>query len=312
MKVLVCPLNWGLGHATRCIPLVRELVEQGHEVVIATDGFPLQLLRTEFPELRFIHFPSYSIRYSKKSSQVWAMTKSIPVIVSGILKEHFFLKKILCNENFDRVISDNRFGLWNRKTRTTYITHQLMVKMPRMLAFVEPLIWALHRCFIYKYDECLIPDNEGVENLSGDLSHHYPLPRNARFIGILSRFDQYKNAEPDNKYAAVAIISGVEPQRTLFEEMVVKQFANSEKPTLIVMGKPATENSTRTEGNITFVSHIATYELAKILKGTEKIICRSGYSTIMDLATLRCMHKAQFVPTPGQTEQEYLAKYHEM
>jgi UDP:flavonoid glycosyltransferase YjiC (YdhE family) len=157
MKVLVCPLNWGLGHATRCVPLVRRLLADGHEVVLVSDGFPLEFLRQQFPELRFIELPSYSIRYSAGKTQVLAMLWNLPGVIYGIYKEHKWLKNLLQREHFDQVISDNRFGLWNRKIKSIYMTHQLMIKMPFALKWLEPLAWLLHRLLILQYDECWIP-----------------------------------------------------------------------------------------------------------------------------------------------------------
>ena len=188
MKILICPLNWGLGHAARCVPIIRQLIDDGHEPVVVSDGFPLELLRSEFPALRFIEFPSYSIHYAAGKSQVGAMLFNFPEIMKGIIKEHFWLKSLLQAEHFDRIISDNRFGMWNKRTHSIYMTHQLMVKMPVFLKILEPIAHLIHKAIINRYDECWIPDHENG-GLSGDLSHKYPIPKNARFIGSLSRFE---------------------------------------------------------------------------------------------------------------------------
>ena len=192
MKVLVCPLNWGLGHATRCIPVIQEYIDKGHEVVIAADGHPESLLRGVFPALRFLHLPSYNIQYQKGNSQLWAMFVSLPRIFSGILKERKWIKKMMQEEKFNCIISDNRFGLWHKKAQSIYMTHQLMIKMPGWMKWAEPIVWLGHRFFITRYNQCLIPDFAGIPNLSGDLSHLYPLPANAVFIGPLSRFSDLK------------------------------------------------------------------------------------------------------------------------
>jgi len=211
-------------------------------------------------------------------------------------------------EHFDMIISDNRFGLWNKNVHSVYITHQLMIKMPQGLKFLEPIVWRFHRFFILKYDECWIPDYEGEKNLSGDLAHKYPLPKNAKFIGSLSRFSLLKNIVPKNEYQTVAVLSGVEPQRSIFEKELIKRLENCAEKTLIVQGKPQKEKQIQTIQNLTIVSHLETSELASVLLGAKQIISRSGYSTIMDLDALNCLHKAELIPTPGQTEQEYLAE----
>ena len=182
-KVLVCPLNWGLGHATRCVPIIREQLAAGNEVVICADGYPLEFLRQEFPALRTIELPSYPIRYSKRKSQVMAMLRFLPILLKGIYVENKWLKKLLRQEHFDVIISDNRFGLWNRDIHSIYITHQVMIKMPKGLKWLEPIGYAMHRQIINKFNECWIPDFAENGGLSGDLSHKYELPANAKFIG---------------------------------------------------------------------------------------------------------------------------------
>ena len=309
MKILVCPLNWGLGHATRCIPLIHKLIAEGNELVLVSDGFPLECMLLHFPKLRVINYPSYPIRYSSGKSQVFAMFRNLPNIIFTIYKEHKWLNRLLKKEAFDQVISDNRFGLWNRATHSIYLTHQLLVKMPWNLKILEPFAWLIHRSFIRKYDECWIPDKEGVDNLSGDLSHKYPLPRNAKFIGILSRFAILPSKKIDATYDTVAVLSGVEPQRSLFEHELIKRFQRSGQKVLIVCGQPANKKRIYHVGDVTLVSHLCDDELVSYLKGASKIIARSGYSTIMDLKTLNCFQKAELIPTPGQTEQEYLSKY---
>lgn len=315
MKTLIAPLNWGLGHATRCIPLIRKLLSDGHEILIAADGHPMELLKQEFPELRFIDFPSYNIRYNKGKSQLTAMLRSIPVIISGIIREHHQLKKIIRQHQIEQVISDNRFGLWNKHIHSTYITHQLMIKMPKKLGFMTPLIWLGHRFFINRFDSCLIPDFGGKDNLSGDLSHKYPLPRNAKFIGPLSRFTDLSTKTkdtPDMIFDVVALVSGPEPQRSIFEKQLIKRFENTAEKVLILQGLPA-DNTTKQKQQIpkelTILPHLDTIQLAITLKNAKKVICRSGYSTIMDLHALNCLDKSELIPTPGQTEQQYLANF---
>ena len=310
MKILICPLNWGLGHATRCVPVIRQLLADGHEPVLVSDGYPLEFLRQEFPTLRFIEYPSYPVFYAAGKSQVGAMIISFPNILKGILNEHTWLRNLLQTEQFDQVISDNRFGMWNKQVHSIYITHQLMVKMPFYLKFLEPLVHRIHKAFINRYDECWIPDVEGKIGLSGDLSHKYPLPLHAAFIGPLSRFREMENTQPDARFKVVAVISGVEPQRTIFEKSLIDRFKNADYSTLIVAGLPQSEKTVEQINSITLISHLHDQELASVLLGATKIISRSGYSTIMDLKALNCLYKAEFIPTPGQTEQEYLKLIH--
>jgi len=299
-----------LGHATRCVPLIRQLLIDGHEPVVVSDGFPLEFLKQQFPSLRYIEYPSYPVVYAAGKSQIGAMLFNMPAILKGILNEHLWLRELLRSEHFDQVISDNRFGMWNKNARTVYITHQLMVKMPRKLKFLEPLVHALHLKCIKQYDECWIPDIQEKGGLSGDLSHKYPLPPNASFIGPLSRFKGLQDTLPDTGYDVVAVVSGPEPQRTLFEKDVLNRLKEKGKQVLIVAGQPQSVQKESRIGNVRVVSHLNDKELAAVLLGTKKIISRSGYSTIMDLDALGCLHKTAFIPTPGQTEQEYLKVLH--
>ena len=308
--MLVCPLNWGLGHATRCVPIIRKLIAEGHEPVIVADGYPQAFLRQEFPTLRFIEFLSYSIYYSSGKSQVSAMIFNFPNIVKGIINEHLWLREFLHIEHFDQVISDNRFGMWNRRVHSIYITHQLMVKMPENLKLLEPLLHCIHKAFISRYNECWIPDRAENGGLAGDLAHKYPLPHNAKFIGTLSRFQGLENTEPDINFDVVAVISGVEPQRTIFENSLMLRFKGGYEKVLIVRGQPQVKNISKQIGNISLVSHLPDNELVAVLLGAKKIICRSGYSSIMDLDVLNCLKKAELIPTLGQTEQEYLKTIH--
>lgn len=302
-RILIAPLDWGLGHATRCIPIIQLLLQNNVKVIIAADGRPLALLQTEFPNLEFIQLKGYSISYSEKSSMFLKMLFSIPKIMIGIYREHNELKEIIKNKKIDIVISDNRFGLWNKKIKSVIITHQLMIKTP----FGERLLHKLNLFFLNKYNECWIPDEQGATNLSGDLSHKYTLTKNTFFIGVLSRFDIHRNKmQTDKKYKIIAIISGPEPQRTLFEQLVGEQILQNDFKSLIICGKTEVNEKSISKGNLHIVNHLNSYELQEAILESEIVIARSGYSTIMDLATLG--KNAIFVPTPGQTEQEYLSE----
>lgn len=300
-RILICPLDWGLGHATRCIPIIRLLQQKGGEVIIAADKRPLELLKKEFPELKHIILEGYEINYQKKGSLVWTMIRSIPKITKGIRTEHEALNKIIQEYKIDMVISDNRYGCWNPKTKNIFITHQLMIKSP----FGENLLHRIVSGYISKFNECWIPDHEKVPNLSGDLSHKYPISEKTFFIGPLSRFkaDPHKQ---EVEYDVMAILSGPEPQRTIFERIVSEQLFKSGLRSLIVFGLPERTKKTEQKGNVTMISHLSSDEMEQMINRSKLIVARSGYSTIMDLSKLQ--KKAVFVPTPGQTEQEYLAK----
>lgn len=311
MKILVAPLNWGLGHASRCVPVIQTLVARKHDVTIAGDGMSLRYLRMYFPELPYKEAPQLHLQYSKGNSQIGSMFRQLPTLFRFIRKDHKWIEEIVRRHHFDLVISDNRFGLYTSLTRTAYITHQIMVKMPQGLTFAEKWGYRLHRFFIDKYNYCLIPDYPGTPNLSGDLSHKYPLPHNARFIGPLSRFMHAPSIQPNYTYDVVAIISGLEPHRTLLEQQVLQTYAHKKEKVLVLEGRIGEQPHPTISDNIHIVSHMEDHELLPYLVGCKKIICRSGYSSIMDLDALHLLHKATLIATPGQTEQEYLAQLHQ-
>jgi uncharacterized protein (TIGR00661 family) len=306
-RILVCPLDWGLGHATRCIPVIQLLLQKNMEVLIGGSGRSLALLKKEFPHLSFIDLPGYEIQYAN-GSLAWKLFFSTPKIFKAIKKEHAVVKKIILEKKIDLVISDNRFGLWSKQAKTVFITHQLLIKAP----IGERLLSRINRYYIKKFTECWIPDIAGTANLSGDLSHPYPFPPNAFYVGILSRFHSLSKTAVNpafplkRAYGVLVIISGPEPQRSIFEKIILEQAIQLPLNFLIVRGITEVAQTVETKNNLDIVSHLTAAEMKEAVLSSSVIVSRSGYSTIMDLAVLK--KKAIFIPTPGQTEQEYLAQ----
>lgn len=315
MKILLAPLNWGLGHATRCIPLIRQFLAEGNEVVLAGDGDSIMLLRKTFPDLRVVDLPSLELRYTHNAQQRGFYLRAIPALIRFTLADHYYLRQLLAREQFDRVISDNRFGLFSREVHCTYITHQLYPILPKRLRIVQPIARALHALIYRRYSEVWVPDYaDSTHNLAGDLAHGGAFDQYARYIGPLSRFSQYIDEEGtkvcqanDYTYPVVAILSGLEPQRTYFEQALIADLKDAADRTLIVRGKIGVPATVTHIGNITLVPHMSDEQLMRFMHDAQKIMVRSGYSTIMDLAILGLLDKAYFYPTPGQSEQEYLA-----
>jgi UDP:flavonoid glycosyltransferase YjiC (YdhE family) len=297
-RILIAPLDWGLGHATRCIPLIRHILALGHVPVIAADGRPLALLRDEFPALEFISFKGYEISYPEGQGMVWKMGVAAPRIIRRIAEENKELQDMIDHYRLDGVISDNRFGLYSQKVPCAYITHQVMIKAP----FLEGYLHRLHKGYMERYTEVWVPDHQ-ENGLSGDLGHKYPLPTAGRFIGPLSRFVAVDTAPSRD---ILVMISGPEPQRTRFERMVLDQLERFEGTAMAVLGTPEVKGHRTDKRGHTIVPHLPAAALEQAIRESRLIISRSGYSTIMDLSVLG--KKAVFVPTPGQTEQEYLGR----
>jgi uncharacterized protein (TIGR00661 family) len=308
-RIFISPLDWGIGHATRMVPVIREFLYLDHEVVIGADGRSYDFLHRTFPDLEIVRFPGIKIRYPAKGSMTGKMLTSLPSILKNIRNEHKLTGQLVEKYHIDLVLSDNRFGLWTNRAKCIYITHQLMIKTPWAWSLPEKWLKDLHHFFINKYDQCWIPDLEGNENLSGDLSHKYTVPSNASFIGPLSRFDPVNDSgnSSQKKYKVLGIISGPEPQRSLFEDQLTEKLEDSEYPSALLRGIPG-KTKKEVKGKLEIYPHLDDDDFRKLVNSSEIIIARPGYSTLMDLVMFR--RNAIVVPTPGQTEQEYLANYH--
>jgi spore coat polysaccharide biosynthesis predicted glycosyltransferase SpsG len=309
-NILICPLEWGLGHAGRMIPLARKLQECNNSIFIGAGREHQMLFRNELSEITYIDFQGFKPGYSRFLPPYITLFLKIPVLIFHIIAEHLRLRKIIKENNIDIVISDNRFGLWNRKIRTVYVTHQLRIPFPGKLKLFERTGILLHRFFIKKYSFCFIPDFPGVLNISGRLSHDMDLPENARFIGILSRF-MYCAPSPNEKKIDfphnTIILSGPEPQRGILKNKLVELLQDKEPATVILEGKPDAFPEVKRAGNIISYNHLSTGEMQEMITGSSLIITRSGYTIVMELISLN--RSALLIPTPGQTEQEYLAQY---
>ena len=344
-------MNWGLGHATRLSVLIDRHIAKGDEVVIAGDGMSLAWLRSRYPNLRSIELPHLDLHYSPAGSQIKGLLKQAPHFLNWLHADHRTLQNILAREHFDLVISDNRFGFCSRSAKCVYVTHQLNV-MTGGGRLLSSLATAAHRWFIRHYDECWVPDYEQWPGLAGDLSHidggvgkwNDKVERTKiKYIGPLSRFgdgikskeQRAKNKEQiaksqEPRYDNVALLSGLEPQRTMLENELKRRWRGTNY--MIIRGVIGSANAAN-DGHLLDTADDETF--VGLLKNAKHIVCRSGYSTIMDLAALGLLPRhygkknasrlgdgtqdedcgandidrvVELIPTPGQPEQEYLAK----
>ena len=303
--ILVVPLDWGLGHATRDIPLIHELLNAGCNVVIAAEGKHAALLQQEFPQLTILDLPGYRIQYAQKGWFFgWKIIQQIPKILNAIKYEQQWLQKVVKEHHIDAVISDNRFGLYHRDIPTVIISHQLLIKTP-FGGIIESTLQKINYSYIRKYSACWIPDYAGANNLSGILAHPKVLPPNTTYLGCLSRFENRAGVE--KKYDLLVLISGPEPQRSNLEKMVLEQVTSLPISALIVSGKPGTPEVKQITERIRQVNHLNAKELNEAMLAADMVLSRSGYTTLMDLVKLN--KKAILIPTPGQSEQEYLGKF---
>jgi hypothetical protein len=298
-RVLVAPLDWGLGHATRCIPIIHVLLSRGCTVFLSGSGDALKLLQAEFPQLTILTLTGYRPRYPRSGSMVLAMARQLPRFMRAIRREHGELEALIHTHGIELVIADNRYGCYTRQLPCIFITHQRNILMPRGFGWLAPWVRRLNTYYSNKFSACWVPDAPGAV-LSGELSAadsalHDRLP--VEFTGILSRFSRGE-AIPE-VYDIVAVCSGPEPQRSIFEALITAQLERSGLSYVVVRGTPGGERE-HVRGLLT------SKELEQVMKSARLIVARSGYSTIMDLAALG--KRAILIPTPGQTEQEYLAR----
>lgn len=300
-RILVAPLNWGLGHATRCIPIIDALLEEGFEPILASDGVALELLKKEYPTLKHVELPSYHIEYAKNGKNFkLKMLWDSPKMLKAINKEKKFIQNYIAEQQIDGIISDNRLGVISKEIPSVFITHQLNV----LTGNTTWLSSKIHQKIIKKYNECWVPDVELKPNLSGKLGH---LKKNkgitVKYIGPISRI---KKLDLPKVYDVCVLLSGPEPQRTFLESILLQEFAEYNGKILFVKGKIEAEQECIETGNMTIYNYMNKEQLEIALNESDVVVSRSGYTTILDLAKLS--KKAFFIPTPGQYEQEYLAK----
>jgi UDP:flavonoid glycosyltransferase YjiC (YdhE family) len=301
-RILVCPLDWGLGHASRCIPIIHELDRFGFEVVIAADRAPLQLLKNQFPDKEFITYPGPEIEYPKRIGMALFMLLKAPNFIKWLKDEQSLLESFIDSYQIDAVISDNRYGSYSSRIPSILMTHQLFIQAPMGKRALKAFTAGRAKNF----DETWVPDFDGADNLSGDLSHGETDLEELHYIGPISRFTGFATANQNHTRDLTIVLSGPEPTRTQFEEIILKQINSFEGNVLLVRGLPETINPLKLKSNIEVKSFLPAKELEVEMANSKHIVCRSGYSSIMDLAALG--KNAILVPTPGQTEQEYLAE----
>jgi uncharacterized protein (TIGR00661 family) len=300
-KVLVTPLDWGLGHATRCIPIIRALLKRPCEVVLGGSGDSLVLLRKEFPSLKYVQLPGYDPIYPTSGSMVRKMAMQLTRFIRVIAQEHQQLEKIIHEHDIDCVISDNRYGCWSSHVPSVLVTHQSNILMPKRFGWLQGMVKRASESRMKKFTICWIPDDPAIQ-LAGKLVpfEEQHVKFKMRYIGLLSRF----HAGPSKiKYDLAAIFSGPEPQRTLLENIVLGQLEKSNMKYFVVRGLPASENR---EDDSRVRNYMITEDLQDLINTSAIILARSGYSTVMDMAAMG--KKVILIPTPGQTEQEYLAE----
>ena len=309
-KVLIAPLDWGLGHATRCIPVITAFIELGYHVTIATEGAHEIILREAFPGLTFLRLKGYGIRYSKKAAGfTFKMILQIPRILYNIFREFWWLYKTNRHQQFDLIVSDNRLGFFHLNTPSVFITHQLNLQTPFSWS-TKLLQWIQYTWFKLFYAMIWIPDMEGDQNLSGILGNPILKPSvPVWYMNCLSRLKAYASVTVEGHqptHLFLGIVSGPEPQRSIFQEILWVEGNGLRQPFKLIAGTAGQPNNQAISAVGSIVPHLDGPDMVKAIENAKYIISRGGYTSLMELIPLN--KPLILIPTPGQTEQEYLAK----
>jgi hypothetical protein len=308
-NVLITPLNWGLGHATRDIPLIRELRRRGHDVTIGACGNAYTLLKREFPSCSFLYFEDYPLPYNRGMFFFSTFTAHLPRLIRGLADERRELGRILSGGDYDLIISDSRPGVFSDTIPSVHITHQIHQSLPLLFWPAELIGIRVNANAFRRYDALVIPDNPpGDLSLSGKLSRTWfrrkqPELYYAGILASVNRRHSYKDID------ILALVSGMEPQRTVFEKIILRQVPDLPGKKVILLGRPRVGNDAPRDDDTTVYSYVSNEEKVDLMSRAKFIISRSGYTTMMDLAELR-LSQGLFIPTPGQWEQEYLSAYY--
>lgn len=308
--IIISPLDWGLGHLTRCMPIIKTLLKNDHQVIVCATDIQEKFLNKEFEDdfydrLIIEKIKGYNIKYPKNGRlMALAIIANIPKIIKMTFYEPKFIESMVNKYQADLVISDNRFFAYSKKVPSIYMTHQLRIKFPNWAIPFEFIGIAWHKYIQRKFKQVWVPDFLEFPSLGGVLSHNKN--KKAHYIGPLSRFEEKVKFLIEKQFDILALISGPEPQRSLFEQELKEKLSKTDLKYAIVLGKPQEKETKLRNHKFSIYSHLDSKRLQKIIMESRLIICRSGYSSVMDLEKLSA--KAIFVPTPGQTEQEYLAK----
>ena len=308
--ILYFILNWGLGHATRSIPVIRMLQQVGHRVVLVSTGRSLKLLQSEFPSTEYVDLPDYGIRYSRFG---WALIPHLlaqmPRIFYALLREHHATEKLVKKYKADLIVSDNRYGCYSRHIPSFFMTHQLRFQLPKGMGWSAFISEWFNQIYFRHYKRIVVPDVAGEPNLSGDLSHKGRISTHPKLCyvgGLTSIVPQTRLSEDID---LLVLISGPEPQRSQFEERVLEQIHDVPGKRVIIAGRPEEVFSSyfSDDSDLEIHAHLQRETMASIIQRAKVIVARSGYSTLMELVPLN--KRMILIPTPGQTEQEYLANH---
>lgn len=306
--ILIAPLDWGLGHLTRCVPIIKHIQASKHKVIFAGNNVQQIFIKNTFPNLECIFLEGYNVTYAKtKTAQIPKIIAQIPRLKKVIKREHLWLQSIIKSHKIDGIISDNRYGLFHSHIPNVLLTHQLQIKSGYG-HWVDKFILKLHYNFIDKFQQCWVVDTAEDAGLSGDLAHPHEMPKKAKvsYIGLLSQCDiAIPEKEISDECLVLILLSGAEPQRSMLSSILWNKAIKSDRHIIFVEGSEQAITPTNIPDHIDYHKSLSAEDLKMAIEVASIVICRSGYSSLMDLIAMK--KQAILIPTPGQTEQEYLA-----
>ena len=304
-RILIAPLDWGLGHTARCVPLIRHILRQGHVPIVAGNVWQRSFIEETFEAIDFIHLEGYNVRYSGWNRFLQAgLLFQLPRLYRAIQAEHEWLRQQVEEMQIDGVISDNRYGLYHNRVPSVVLTHQLQIKTG-IGGITDKVVRKMHYKHLDRFGQTWVVDAKGADNLADELSHPKAMPANAAYLGLLTQFE---NVMPDKNTdgSILILLSGPEPQRSILSALLWQQVQAYTGKVIFVAGSESAAAPVFIPLHITYHKRLTGEALAPLIQNAAMVICRSGYSTIMDLAALQ--KKAILIPTPGQTEQGYLGR----
>jgi UDP-N-acetylglucosamine:LPS N-acetylglucosamine transferase len=295
-----------MGHTTRCIPIIQHLLQEGKQVFFAGNEQQQALIKAYFPSLSFILINGYGVKYSKRFLFLHICLQ-IPKLFIRIYHEHQEIKSICKRYSIDTIISDNRYGLWHSNINSIILTHQIAIQTG-MGSWVNKVVQSVHYLFLEKFSQTWIVDQAARPGLAGSLSHSGYLPKNAVYVGWLSTFTlQTPLTSTASSGYWLLLLSGIEPQRSLIEQKLITILSTTQQAFIVIGGNAQLTNPKDFPSNGTYIPYADAQRCYTLALGASKIIARSGYSTLMDLGWIG--KPLVLIPTPGQKEQEYLAKH---
>ena len=308
LNILFAVHDWGLGHATRDLILLRALLAAGHRITVLSNGRALQLLRQELAAAcEFIALKDMPKPLSRRAFWFYVkMSLALPWVFHTFHRERQLVQQLCRTRHFDRIVSDTRYGVCSEEIPSYYLVHSLRQIIPGRPKNLERMVERSQRRLLRNGCKILIPD-QLKDGLAGDLCHRLACTWGDRlaYIGILSSLQRVP-CQPD--IDVFISVSGAEPQRSIFERLVLSQTSKLKGKVIVTLGRPEAPGMVTLNGHVTVYGYLNRAQQQGMMNRARLIVSRSGYTTLMELAALG--KKALLVPTVGQSEQEYLAAHH--